>query len=817
VLRLRFRDSYDRVLKQQELPVTAGQAEYAFEYKPDAFATILMRVEAALTVGADEVEMQGTSFSVPKRRQGQFNFVMWDAPNDVLGYYTWRKLQEAGMSVDLIGSFGESQQPPALKACDASLIPYSTRIMAEWDENGVMKPLCWNHEPAVTEYVQKIVDNQKHLREQGVFVYSLGDEGTTVGCCVDPDCLAAYRRYLAAQYGTIEKLNASWGTQHKSFDEVDLLDRKDNMETGAIKTCFPRWYDRQAFARCNLMHFSGRFVEAYRRLDPQGLTGFEGTGGFGDDYDEIIGINTFYGPYPSIGDDILRSAAPRSLVRSNWMGYSKTADALSDAAWRMVMKGLDSIWYWMWSGIGSWRGYVRPTLDFWPATAELAGEMRPVREGLGDLLLQSRMTHSGIALFYSVPSALSCQLENGREFMNAESAHQIWTQLTYELGLDFRYVTSAMLKRGVLTTDEFKVLLLPMAQAISPEEAEAIRRFAQAGGTVIADVRPGIYDGHCKPVAPGVLDDLFGIQRTGRGKGADAPVTIKAGPDGKSVDLRLAQARVDTEVQPGTAQALGQGEKTPASPQTPVFFVNKVGAGRAILLNLQLPTPKTTVGEQAVDDPQTAASRQLLRVLYTAAGAKAAVQATAPDGGPLPLVETRVWQDGDALIFGLWRQMQCAWFSPKAGTLAGASMPAKITLTSPRYVYDLRAGKCLGKVTSIGTKLRWGRASFFLALPYEIKGVSLKLSSETPGPGQAVTASLRLRAPAKAGEKHAVWVEVTDPKGQQPFWGQRVAMLDGGSGQVQFPVAYNDVPGKWQVKATELFSGQSAEAAWTVR
>ena len=36
------------------------------------------------------------------------------------------------------------------------------------------------------------------------------------------------------------------------------------------------------------------------------------------------------------------------------------------------MKGMDSIWFWMWSGIGSWRGYQRPTLDLWPATADLA-------------------------------------------------------------------------------------------------------------------------------------------------------------------------------------------------------------------------------------------------------------------------------------------------------------------------------------------------------------------------------------------------------------------------------------------------------------
>ncbi len=805
VVRVRLRDSYDRVLRQQDYPVVAGQTQYPVEYRPDFAATILMRAEGALLADGDEVEMKSTSFTVPKRRRGQLNFVMWDGPHDVLGYYAWRKLQEAGMNTCLLGSMGgERAQPPAILACDASLVPYSTRILDEKDDKGYMKPVCWNDEPAVTQYVQKIVDNQKRLREQGVFTYSLGDEGVTRGCCVSPACLDAYRRYLAAQYGTIDKLNASWGATYKSFDEVNLLSAKDNTESGALQTCYPRWYDRQAFARYNLMQFSGRFVEAYKRLDPEAVTGFEGTGGFGDDYDAILGINTFYGPYPSIGDDIVRSAAPRQLIRSNWMGYSKTPDALSDAAWRMVMKGMDSIWYWMWSGIGSWRGYLTPCLDYWPAIAELTDEMKPVREGLGDLILQSEVSHSKIAVLYSLPSALSCQLENGREFIAAETAHQTWTQLTYDVGRDFRYVTSAMLKRGALDPREFRVLLLPMTQAVGPEEAEAIRRFAEAGGTVIADVRPGIYDGHCKPATPGVLDDLFGIQRTGRGKAADVAVTIQADLAGQSLDLKLGTGRVDTQVQPGAARALAMADKTP------LLLVNPVGAGHAVLLNLQLLVSKP-------EDAPAVAARQFVRALYEAYGARSAIEFSSPDGGPLPMCETRIWNNGNARLFGLWRQMQCAWFSPRGGTVAGAPVPAKITLPAAQHVYDLRAHKYLGEVARVDTALRWGRASFFLALPYPIKGTRVELSSAAPAAGEVLTASVRLDIPATATEKHAVWVEVTDPRGQHPLWGRQVLMLAGGAGEVQLPVAFNDLPGQWKIKATELFSGQAAEATWTVR
>ncbi|NUP99597.1 MAG: beta-galactosidase, partial [Armatimonadetes bacterium] len=557
-VRFVLRDAHQRAIEQAEQPVRAGQAAYLHRFTPDALSTIELRVEAVLLSGGQELEKKQTALAVPKRRQGRHNFVMWDTPNDVLGLYAWQQMKAAGYEVALIGSMGGPKAaPPVLAAADVSIVPYSTRIMDEKDADGVMKPVCWNHDPAAAEYVAKIVENQRQLREHGVFVYSLGDEGTTLGCCVHPDCLAAYRRYLQSQYREIAALNASWGSSYASFDEVTLLDLKDNMESATRDKTPARWYDRQAFARYNLMQFVSRFVKGYAELDPKALTGFEGTGGFGDDFDALCGINTFYGPYPSIGDDLVRSTMAREKVRSNWMGYSKTGDALSDAAWRMVMKGMDSIWWWMWDGIGSWRGLVRPTLDFWPATEDLNAEMKPVREGLGDLVINSEVVHSGIAVFYSVASALAGQIDSAGGFSAAQPTHEAWTELTYDLGLDFRYLTAAAVRGGQLDGREFKVLLLPMSQALAPEEAAAIRAFVEAGGTVIADVRPGIYDGHCRPLEQGALDDLFGIKRGGRGKAVDAEVTLTAGPGGK-LNATLGKVKVDPEVAAAGAQALGQ-------------------------------------------------------------------------------------------------------------------------------------------------------------------------------------------------------------------------------------------------------------------
>ena len=194
---------------QQDLPVVAGQMTYPVSFTPDANATIELRAEAVLVVDGDEVEMAQAGFTVPKRRQGRMNFVQWDTPRDVLGYHAWKVLKDAGWEISLLGSMGAQPTPipPVLQASDVSIVPYSTRILDPKDENGFMLPVCWNDEPAVDEYVQGIVDRQARLREAGVFVYSLGDEGVTKGCCVHPACIDAYRRWLEGQYETIDALN----------------------------------------------------------------------------------------------------------------------------------------------------------------------------------------------------------------------------------------------------------------------------------------------------------------------------------------------------------------------------------------------------------------------------------------------------------------------------------------------------------------------------------------------------------------------------------------------------------------------------------
>ena len=423
-------------------------------------------------------------------------------------------------------------------------------------------------------------------------------------------------------------------------------------------------------------------------------------------------------------------------------------------------------------------------------TAEVTAEMRPVQRGLGDLIINSAVQHSGIAVFYSVASALAGSLSESSPWTRPQSVHEAMTEMTYELGLDFRYLTSARVTAGELTTDEFRVLLLPISAAISPEEAEAVRAFVAAGGTVIADVRPGVFDGHCKPLETGALDDVFGIARTAR----DAARGAVRSP-------RLENRWPSTWRRPSSTRGCRRHGGARDGRRYPVLLVNRFGQGRR---SAELPPGRG----QRRDDIGAAAAGAL-----TGSGGDAPVGVAAPNGDPLPFTETRTWRNGDALIVGAYRKMRNAWFNPTSGTIAGEPVAAALTVPAGYHVYDLRAGRYAGEVGRLDATLRWGRANFYALLPYRLQGLSVALSTDAPEPGSQLTVTVGLDVPASSRAKQAVFLQVIDPTGNEPLWGG--GWCSSGRGQATFTVAYNDAPGRWR-RATELFSGTSVEAAWTI-
>lgn len=791
-LLLRLRDSYDRVLAEQTLDTTAAdEGKVRFSAKTNQWATIFMRAQAVLMDEGGEVAQAETTFNVARRGRGRFQFVSWDYPRTALGYYGALRLRDvAGFTIGL----SQTPEHPILEACNMPYIPYTTHIKEARGDDGVMDPVCWSDDVAAEKHVNDIAEKYQPARQRGVFVYSLGDEVSTKGCCLSPACKRAYREYLREQYQTIDALNRSWGAEYQSFDKVDVLTDGDNYEKAALQQgLFARWYDRQAFARYNMVKFCERFHRAFKQRDPFALTGFEGAGRFGDDYDLILRTNGFWTPYPSIGDEVVRSLAPRGYIHGNWTGYSRRAESLIARNWRAITRGYDSIWWWRWDGAGRWRGYVQPDLDLWPATKELTKEMQIVREGLGDLLIRCEMPHAGVAFLYSMPSHFSGNLEKSGDFGKYPDAHATWIYAALDNQIPFRYVTPRLVTEGALNAGEFKVLVLPFTQAIGPAEAKAIRQFVHDGGTLIADLRVGVYDDHCKPQTPGVLDELLGIKRAGRENAKPISGEIDVKLSGQALSLELGDAIADADVQPTEAKPLATLDGVP------LILTRKVGKGACLLLNFSLDEKYPKERHLAMSD----STRSFVRSLYVHAGVGPPVAIRRKDSAPLRATEISLFEAGDVELMSLMPVRAEDWTVP---------LETVVELPAERDVYDLRARKYLGRTREFGASLTVGRATFFALLPWRAEQFTVTLQPTKASRGDVVTAKLTL--PNLVGRKGvtAAYVQGFSQDGQALPHLRDVVLLKGGAGAFRFPIPYDQPPAKLTLRATELISGVTREA-----
>lgn len=776
---------------------------------------MLLGVRAVVLDSGGEASDSLAYFNVVKRHRGQFNFLVWDVPGGPTGAYGEEMLARLGMTLQLRGG------PPSrvMAAFDTAYVPYTTRIMDDKDAEGHLKPVPWNQSPEIDSYVHGIAEKYLPARQHGVFVYSLGDETVTRGSDNSPSDLAAYRKYLEAQYGTIGKLNASWSTEFQAFDDIALLSADDPRELAAKRDGnYPRWFDRQAWECTNFVQLCKRFGEAYRELDPLALTGFEGAGRFdrGDDFDSIVRTNGFWSPYPGPGDYVIRGIAPREFPRANWMGYRKSADPLIWKYWRMVLNGCDSVWWWRWDGIGRFNGLLMPNLAPFPHIEELLDDTRVTREGLGDLLLHYEHQDDGIAILYSQPSCYAVQVGDGPSYGAYSPSHEAWQDNLQNLGLSFRYVTDAMFDRGEFKADAYKVVILARTEAISDQTAGELKSFVNGGGTVIADLRPGVYDSHCKPRGKGVLDDLFGVDQQGATAALREGGMTLGGPFG---ELEAAQVTADPGLQPTLAEAQGKAG------ETPVMLVHKVGLGQAILLNFSLVTYPRVNGP---DSP--AAAEKVLRAVFSSAGVDAFLRLRRPNGEPVGDLRVERWTDGAAMIVGIQKEPDSVGqLMGMAERTGGTSGKIEISLPGSWQIYDLRQRRSLGRRSRFVADFDPGHARFYALLPRPTEPVQGVFSAgdvplwaaggatvPTIRAPRGSTPEVRLSVPG-AVTARAMLLTALRPDGTEADWLRQVVVIEPDETvAVPLPLALNDPAGEWMLSVRELFSGARNDAALTV-
>jgi len=846
-LLIRLKDVHGRVVN--ETTVEAERTGGTFSLPVETWMPMLLEVRAVLLSEGSEVSSAYAYFHVVRRNRGQFNFVVWapsgafsalDWPYDTLAPYANRQLARIGCTAQLAGSRASWRGWPFLAAAanNISLVPYATRFTTEWDENGYMtvphmSGVCWNNEQATREWVDINARRCQGIRQHGAFVYGLGDEGASSGSCVHPFCMEAYRKYLEREYGDIARLNESWDETYAAFSQVDLLVPGDNEEEEALhRGMKARWYDRQAFQSWNLVNYARKFADGFKRLDPEAISGYEGSGRFADgaDIDLVCRTLGYWAPYPGLQDEVVRSITPPEFINSNWMGYHKGTGDLLGQYWRMVTLGFDSVWFWRWSNLGpyekhiSYHGLINGAMVPFRAVKEMTADTQIVRDGLGTLLQQCRREDDGIVMLYSYPSQFAIETGPGVSYGDAqghemgplkdrpnhdgkeslivyEKNHISWHRSLRAAGLNFSYVTDRMLRLGEFEAEKCKVLILSQIEALGEKEAGIIRQFAENGGTVIADVRPAVYDGHCKRAEPGLLDDLFGIRRTGEGNASITDGKIEGTLNDDDVAVSLSELKVDPSVEVTTGKPIG------LAGSLPLCIVNSVGKGQAILLNFAMDSyPILNTGE----NPDGAVA--LIRSLLAAGGVTPEITLTDPEGTAVVDTEITQWRGPGvdfvsffgAMSMGRGRRMM---YVAKDETV-------DVRMSRARHVYDLRAKKYLGKVDRFATEKLGNRATFLVLSDTRLNAPVVTPTRPTWQRGQ--TESLGLSYPG-SDATHTVRLEVYHPDDTHAEWQNQVILVPPDGVNTDLRIAHNDPAGEWTVHVRDLYTGEVVETGVSVR
>jgi hypothetical protein len=338
-----------------------------------------------------------------------------------------------------------------------------------------------------------------------------------------PASLAALRVWLKQQYGTLPALNREWGTRFPNWNAVMPM-TTDEALTRADEN-FSAWADFKEFMDIAFARAVRAGTEAVHAVDPRALVALEGgqpPGWGGYNYSHLAtAIDVLEMSNEGNSAEIAHSLGSRLITLTT----SSLADAAQiHAVWHELLLGGRGLILW-----DADNAFVGDDGAPTPRGRILGSLATQLRSGIAAQLMTSAPESGSVAILYSPESQRTQWLldrkSDGKPWVERESETEYlddnlvrsttWrmaAMLTH-LGMQPRWVTGALIEQGVLQRDHIRVLLLPHSIAMSPEEARQIRDFASAGGAVVTDSEPGVFDAHSRRLARPFLADLTRIGR----------------------------------------------------------------------------------------------------------------------------------------------------------------------------------------------------------------------------------------------------------------------------------------------------------------
>lgn len=784
-LRVLAVDTWGRIYSRAVVKVPAGAEDAAFQIAVDRPTTLASYIEVDLTRSDQVLSDAETIIFVTKRDDYDFLSMMWTGfrgTDGVPGQIALRQLRRAGFNAVYHWDYGGDFHNDAM--ADMMPVQYCSRMTFRPGKGGWLSAQSFPANSSINDRSLGNPQVQKALRDLAAEVYSesgrlgppwysLGDENWfQAGFGYSPYGLGYFRDFLKRRYGSIEKLNQEYGSDHADFKDVPRY----RSEQGSL----PAQIDHLLATDDEWAAFHQFLADEIRKHDPEGRVGAEGSEA-GDMERMLDGVQV-WAPYGQLRYKLLlRSLASPEVLRSHWWGSYRNQVLEYEKD-----KGLYRFWGFLFRGFANFleyfaafgvEGMFEPDLSFRAHFRDkVLPELREIWSGPAQLLSGSEVvSDDSIAMHYSRVSHHASQMLTDLA-TTAASESALLTALD-GLGQDFRYVSPRQIAAGKLHSPQAQLLFLPSSHALSEEEAKGIAAFVKEGGTVIADFMPGIVNEYGRRLPAGRLDEVFGATCGGKtsAKGL-SQFAIQTELSAGSISLSTSYTRADAAlVVKGAAPLARTGD-------IPLLLINQYGRGRSILLNFDLSRFSRPL------------QFDLVAKLIAAAGVEPHYRLRGSKGAILSVLER-----GEVTLLGV--------ILPQ-----GSEERAMISWETALHAYDVRAGRHLGKVSEIAlpSVTEGGRIHLFALQSEPVTALNVSAAEQIER-GETLPLEIRLEAGRVSPKERLIRIDTTDPGGSPVPHYQDFVVLQDESGRSEIPFAFNDTVGKWTVRATDIVSGVSGE------
>lgn len=503
------------------------------DYYPDYWPEEWMEddLEGIAGLGANMVRIGEFAWHRMEPRDGAFDFSFFDR--------VLEKVKKKGLRV-LFG-VPTATFPAWLAAKHPSILSR--------DETGAVRVFggrrqyCFNS-PEYRKYALRLAARLvEHYRDEPAIAAwqidnEFGHEGSDM--CYCPNCLAAFRRYLKETYGSIDRLNETWGTifwgqTYNDFDEIPLPLPTITTHNPSLRLDWARFRSR------SLNDFARALVETVRKHKGphQAVTTNLAGGFFGKwfDHAEHAALYDFisYDQYPVWGG-LAEPLAPGELAmhldfvrgltgKPFWIveqligaqghdmiGYLPRPGQARLWSFQSFARGCSDMLYFVWRAMN--RGAEQFCTGIVDHDNVRGRKYEEARDVFRDIAPHAELLKSGIraevAVLYDHDNIWSWRFQPQSEAFDFTREMLRLYEPFYRLNCPMDVIPANRDFSG------YKVLLVPVMQIIDAALARRLEAFVEAGGTVVFSFRAGIRNKannlHVGVPLPGPVADLCGIR-----------------------------------------------------------------------------------------------------------------------------------------------------------------------------------------------------------------------------------------------------------------------------------------------------------------